>query len=190
MKNGNSERGERRQTPRLLFYTFDCTGCGRCVASCPQGVLRLVDNGACRFVQAADESRCLECGRCARVCRRGAVKLYKKENMKAYGKKIGFRLLGLGLLAAGVALTMVLWNALVPAIIGWQPVGYWQAAGLMLLVRLLFGRFSMPFAARRGRSHIHEMMRGMSHEEKRELIRRRMRGLCRREGFAADDAEA
>ena len=33
-------------------------------------------------------------------------------------------------------------------------------------------------------------MRGMSQEEKREWIRRRMRGICRREGFAADGADA
>lgn len=110
--------------------------------------------------------------------------------MKNYGKKIGFGLLGLGLLAAGVAVTMLLWNAFVPAIIGWQPIGYWQAAGLMLLVRLLFGRFGMPFVPHGGHRHLHEMMRGMSHEEKREWIRHRMRGLCRREGFAADDTEA
>lgn len=179
-----------RQSLRLLLYTFDCTGCGRCVESCPSGVLQLVDNGRCRFVQAVDERRCIECGRCVRVCRNGAVKLYKKEYMKSYGRKIGFGLMGLGLLAVGVALVMVLWNALVPAIIGWQPIGYWQAWGVMLLVRLLFGHFGMPFAPHGGRRHLHEMMRGMSQEEKREWIRRRMRGICRREGFAADGADA
>lgn len=195
MKNENSERydnecGERRSSPRLLLYTFDCCGCGRCVESCPQGVLQLVDNGRCRFVQAVDERRCTECGRCVGVCRNEAIKLYKKENMKNYGRKAGFGLLWLGLLAAGVALVMVLWNALVPGIIGWQPIGYWQALGLMLLTRLLFGHFGRPFMPHGGHRHFHEMMRGMSHEEKREFIRRRMRGICRREGAAADDAEA
>lgn len=66
-----------RTACRLALYTFDCRGCGRCVESCPQGVLQLIDNGCCRFVQAVDEYRCTECGRCVRVCDRGAVKLFK-----------------------------------------------------------------------------------------------------------------
>lgn len=110
--------------------------------------------------------------------------------MKNWSRKAGFGLLGLGVFAAGVALVMVLWNALVPEIFGWQPIGYWQALGLILLTRLLFGRFGMPFARRGGDRRLHEMMHGMSHEEKREFIRRRMRGFCRRDGVVADDEEA
>jgi len=41
----------------------------------------------------------------------------------------------LGFILAG------LWNALMPAIFGLPAIGFWQALGLFLLARLLFGRF-------------------------------------------------
>ncbi|MDR3699428.1 MAG: hypothetical protein P4L56_07315 [Candidatus Sulfopaludibacter sp.] len=49
-----------------------------------------------------------------------------------------FGILGVGLL--GLLLTG-LWNALMPAILGLPAIGFWQALGLFLLSRLLFGRF-------------------------------------------------
>jgi hypothetical protein len=45
---------------------------------------------------------------------------------------------------AAVALGFILsglWNALMPAIFGLPAIGFWQALGLFLLARLLFGRF-------------------------------------------------
>ena len=57
---------------------------------------------------------------------------------------------------------------------------------------LLFGHFGPfgwpghPHMSRREHRHLHEAMRGMSHSEKREFIRRRMRNLCEREA-AADE---
>ena len=36
------------------------------------------------------------------------------------------------------ALVMLLWNCLVPTIIGWQAVTYWQAFGLLVLANLIF----------------------------------------------------
>lgn len=110
--------------------------------------------------------------------------------MKQIGKKAGIGLLGIAGIAACVALVMVLWNALVPEIFGGQPIGYWQALGLMLLARLLLGRFGRPFAPRNGHRHLHEAMRGMSREEKQEFIRRRMRGIARREETAGNGGEA
>jgi hypothetical protein len=46
----------------------------------------------------------------------------------------------LGIAAAG-AVTMALWNALLPAIMSMPRISFWQALGLMLLSRLLFGGF-------------------------------------------------
>lgn len=34
-----------------------------------------------------------------------------------------------------------LWNWLVPPIFGWQAIGYWQAIGLLVLSKILFGGF-------------------------------------------------
>ena len=42
-------------------------------------------------------------------------------------------------LAVFSALTMALWNALMPIIFHLPMIGYWQAAGLLILARILFG---------------------------------------------------
>ena len=39
----------------------------------------------------------------------------------------------------GGALVMLLWNWLLPPLVGWSEVGFWQALGLLALCRLLFG---------------------------------------------------
>lgn len=45
-----------------------CTGCGVCVATCPQGCIemRYDENGF--LYSAVDESKCVNCGKCSRVC--------------------------------------------------------------------------------------------------------------------------
>ncbi len=45
-------------------------------------------------------------------------------------------------LAAATALSFIvmgLWNWLVPPIIGWKAIDFWQALGLLVLSRILFG---------------------------------------------------
>ena len=118
---------------KIVLYTFDCTGCGYCVKVCGNEVLKLVDNGACRFVNVADASRCNGCGRCERRCPNGAISLKQPDIMKEKLKTAGFCLGGTALLALGVAVTMWLWNALIPEIVGWTSINYWQALGLLLL---------------------------------------------------------
>lgn len=36
---------------------------------------------------------------------------------------------------------MHLWNWLLPTLFGWHPIGFWQALGLLVLCRILFGGF-------------------------------------------------
>jgi hypothetical protein len=36
---------------------------------------------------------------------------------------------------------MSLWNGLTPALFGWKVITYWQAVGLLILARMLFGGF-------------------------------------------------
>ena len=49
-----------------------------------------------------------------------------------------FMLIGLAVIVAAI---MLLWNYLIPSIIGWTTINYWQALGLFVLTRLLFGGF-------------------------------------------------
>ena len=38
-------------------------------------------------------------------------------------------------------IVMHLWNWLLPPLFGWHTVGFWQALGLLVLCRILFGGF-------------------------------------------------
>ena len=42
-------------------------------------------------------------------------------------------------LALGGAVVRLLWNWLVPSIVGWRPVTFWEALGVLALCRILFG---------------------------------------------------
>jgi hypothetical protein len=99
-------------------------------------------------------------------------------------RKFWHVLIFIAVLAAAIAIIMLLWNALIPSIIGWSAINYWQAAGLAILCKLLFGgfgRFGHGFRHHHGHGHghkqarhLHERMKGMSREEKRDFIRKRM----------------
>ena len=39
----------------------------------------------------------------------------------------------------GGELVKVLWNWLLPPLVGWRAIGFWQALGLLALARILFG---------------------------------------------------
>jgi hypothetical protein len=58
-------------------------------------------------------------------------------------KRIFDFLLGAAVYLAMIALfgvaVMFLWNALLPGIFGLPAINYWQAAGLLILARILFG---------------------------------------------------
>lgn len=101
-------------------------------------------------------------------------------------RKSGKRFLGgfifLAVFAAAIAVVMLLWNALIPSIIGWSAINYWQAAGLVILCKLLFGgmghwghRGFKPFSHnRKQHAAFHEAMRNMTRDERRDFIRKRM----------------
>lgn len=118
--------------------------------------------------------------------------------MKNFRKKrfVGV-LIFIAVFAAAIAVVMLLWNALIPSIIGWGAINYWQAAGLMILCRLLLGGFGRFGKFRGGPRHFKEReesfrkwhvlrdrMQGMSREEKREYMRKHMRDHFH--GFADD----
>lgn len=44
-------------------------------------------------------------------------------------------------IAVGGWIVQTLWNWLLPSIVGWRAITFWQALGLLLLCRILFGGF-------------------------------------------------
>jgi hypothetical protein len=81
--------------------------------------------------------------------------------------------------AAGFsAVTMLLWNALLPQIFGIASINFWQALGLLALSRILFCRFGgrHPFGTH-GMGHatrnaIREKWMNMTPEERKEFIKK------------------
>ena len=63
--------------------------------------------------------------------------------MRRFWMMKGLALLVLGpLFVAAVSfLVMLLWNALIPSLFAGPVLGFWQAAGLLVLCRILFGGF-------------------------------------------------
>ena len=44
----------------------------------------------------------------------------------------------------GGGIVMLLWNWLLPPLFGWSRITLWQGAALLVLCRILFGRFAGP----------------------------------------------
>jgi hypothetical protein len=71
-----------------------------------------------------------------------------------------------------------LWNHLMPAIFGLHAITFWQALGLLVLSKILFGGFrGRPGFAMHWRHRMMERWEQMTHEE-REKFRAGMRGGC------------
>ena len=88
--------------------------------------------------------------------------------------------LGLAAVALFTFFVMRLWNWLVPPIFGWHMITYWQALGLLILCKILFGGFRG--GPRRGpdwrwRRRMMERWDSMTPEE-REKFRQAMRERC------------
>ena len=75
------------------------------------------------------------------------------------------------------AITMLLWNALLPGIFGIASINFWQALGLLVLARVLFGGMgsgAMKHFHHRG-NPIHEKWMKMTPEERMKFIDKRKR---------------
>jgi hypothetical protein len=96
-------------------------------------------------------------------------------------------------IAIGGEIVLQLWNWLVPTLFGWKQITFWQALGLLVLCRILFGGFGMHGGngrhkwGKRGdwRARMEERCANMSPEE-REKFRERLR---ERWGFGATGGE-
>jgi hypothetical protein len=88
-------------------------------------------------------------------------------------------------IAGGIV--MWLWNWLLPPLFAIRPITFWQALGIMVLSRMLFGGFGVRGVARsRMRERMEERWGRMTPEE-REAWRQRMRA---RWGFGPPAGES
>jgi hypothetical protein len=96
-----------------------------------------------------------------------------------------------GLCVAGVGfVVMSLWNWLMPTLFGWHPIGFWQAVGLLVLSKILFGGFrGRPTPYMSWRRRMIERWEAMTPEE-REKFRQGMQGRCGSFRAPAPEAKA
>src|SRR6202011_4022991 len=100
-------------------------------------------------------------------------------------KILKFVLLGTLAAAAFSFVLMSLWNWLMPALFGWHLINFWQAVGILVLSKILFGGFrGHPGRHLYWRRRMMERWEQMTPEE-REKFRQGMRGRCGPFGPAA-----
>jgi hypothetical protein len=90
-------------------------------------------------------------------------------------------------IAIGGEIVVHLWNWLLPPLFGWRQIAFWQALGLLLLCRILFGGVGWRGSMRSNlRRRMEERCQNMTPEE-REQFRQRMR---ERFGFGPSPSES
>jgi hypothetical protein len=85
---------------------------------------------------------------------------------------------------------MRLWNWLTPALFGWHVITFWQALGVLILSKILFGGFrgGPPRGPWGWRGRMMERWEHMTPEE-REKFRQGMGGFCGPFGSKAPEAK-
>jgi hypothetical protein len=87
----------------------------------------------------------------------------------------------------GGEIVLHLWNWLLPPLFGWKQITFWQALGLLVLCRILFGGSGLLGSARsNSRRRMGERWERMTPEE-RERFRQGIRGRC---GFGPSTSES
>jgi hypothetical protein len=105
--------------------------------------------------------------------------------MKWILSRVKFILFAVLFIAIAGLLVMRLWNWLAPDLFGLHAIGFWQAVGLLILSKILFGGFrGRPGPYLYWRRRMMERWEQMTPEE-REKFRQEMRGRCGSFGGAA-----
>lgn len=114
------------------------------------------------------------------------------KTMYYHRKKFFFAQLAILGLALFSWITMLLWNVLMPAIFNFSVITFWQALGLLVLARLLFGGWHRPWKSHWSQPPMNHELRNkikdMSPEERKEFFRKMHynRTMWRRE-YCRDD---
>ena len=102
------------------------------------------------------------------------------------GKIALFVLFAIAMFFAVSAIVMLLWNHLLPEILGVKTITFWQASGILILSKILFGGFhgKKGFGREKLQKLKEERMSGMTEEEK-EKFKEMWKKRCER-GFFRD----
>ncbi len=110
--------------------------------------------------------------------------------MKRFLRVLKFVVFGLLAVAVFGFVVMRLWNWLTPALFGWHEINFWQALGILVLSKILFGGFRGHGGPHRHWRHrMMERWAKMTPEE-REKLRQSMGGGCGHFGPPASEAKS
>lgn len=89
-------------------------------------------------------------------------------------RRFFFVLIPLFFLLIFSAVVMLLWNAILPEVLQVRTISYWQAAGLLVLCRILFGGFRFGGNSNRNRfkgppAHLKNKWMNMGDDEKQKF---------------------
>jgi predicted membrane chloride channel (bestrophin family) len=102
----------------------------------------------------------------------------------------GLKIAGIALVAVTLLsfIVMSLWNWLAPAVFGARTITFWQALGILVLSKILFGGFrGRPGYGRHWRRRMNERWEQMTPEE-RERFRQGIAGRCGRIKVAPEES--
>lgn len=104
--------------------------------------------------------------------------------MQRKGKfRAKFILVPLVILFLVTAIVMWLWNAILPAVLDVKTITYWQAMGILVLSKILFGGFSGCKSGQdRHRKNLRKKLKSMSPKE-REEFRLMWKQKCKKNPF-------
>jgi NAD-dependent dihydropyrimidine dehydrogenase PreA subunit len=66
---------KENEMPRPIINEDECTACGICVDTCPNGVLDIVGDS----VSVVNEDECTACGDCMEECPMGAIEEIEED---------------------------------------------------------------------------------------------------------------
>lgn len=106
-------------------------------------------------------------------------------------KLVFFMLVASIFIAIFSSIVMWLWNAILPGLVGANPIRFWEAAGLLVLCRILFGSLpfkSFPRHVAEKRAYWRDKWINMSEEEKIEF-KLKWKDRCRSQRNSYQDEE-
>lgn len=112
--------------------------------------------------------------------------------MKRYRFLRGLKIAFFGAIAVGAVsfVVMSLWNALIPGIFAVRAISFWQALGLLVLSKILFGGFRHGGGGPHWRRRLMERWEQMTPEEREKFKQGMRRGCGSRRNVEAPNREA